>query len=73
MSPGLVNKFFLAEVERASNFPNPDKSLSKKLDLAHDLLTYQNLTERLNEAIHLEDETVSLYQNYTGKSTVVEK
>ena len=70
MSPGLVNKKILAEVERASNFPNPDKSLAKKLDLAHDLLTYQNLTERLKEAIHLEDETVSLYQNYTGKYTV---
>ena len=70
MSPGLVNKFFLAEVERASNFPNPDKSLTKKLDLARDLLNHQNLTERLNEAIYLEDETVSLYQNYTGKSKV---
>ena len=57
-------------MERASNFPNPDKSLSKKLDLAHNLLNYQNLTERLNEAIHLEDEKVSLYQNNAGKSTV---
>ena len=52
-------------MERASNFPNPDKSLTKKIDLAHDLLNYQNLTERLKEAIHLEDETVSLYRNYT--------
>ena len=57
-------------MKRASNFPDPDKSLSTKLDLAQNWLNYQNLTERLNQAIDLEDETVSLYQNYTGKSTV---